>query len=87
MSAPTPQSFVRAAIAAEREQWTGRTCDYIDTPRCPMPGCLHPLGDCAEQAPIAPQPTRIGWIDKRDLPWLVMTVLCFVVIGIAEVLG
>ncbi|WP_322470264.1 hypothetical protein SOM08_06060 [Hydrogenophaga sp. SNF1] len=28
-----------------------------------------------------------GWLDKRDLPWVVPMVLCFVIMGIVEVLG
>lgn len=28
-----------------------------------------------------------GWLDKRDLSWVVPMVLCFVIMGIVEVLG
>lgn len=28
-----------------------------------------------------------GWLDKRDLPWVAVVVLCFVVMGAAEVVG
>ncbi len=28
-----------------------------------------------------------GWIDKRDVPWMATIVLCFALVGIAEVLG
>jgi hypothetical protein len=28
-----------------------------------------------------------GWVDKRDLPWMATIVLCFALMGIAEVLG
>lgn len=30
--------------------------------------------------------TLDGWLDKRDLPWVVPMVLCFVIMGIVEAL-
>lgn len=51
----------------------------------------RPANDHAEQVTgddSAKYDTTLGdWLDKRDLPWLVPMILCFVIMGIVEVLG
>lgn len=69
------KAFARRGDAHGTRDWNNRVGDL----RAELAQVDHAL---AERGVVLS-----GWVDKRDLPWMATIVLCFALMGIAEVLG